>query len=189
MTHLLMTGLTPSANRSRVNSVSMRPNVISEPSSLRLNDRRDSGCMRGPLVGGKVSVGLSPEHTVPAAAAHQKFLADCRTRWFNMGPAPSPADTLPRTPAIKRLLALALLPLLACAAAAAEPPFPVGDGEAIALDRAIPANERGITCLTLDDKGRVFGGTTGRVMHLFVYDPATGDVRSLARLAGGTGFA
>jgi streptogramin lyase len=62
-------------------------------------------------------------------------------------------------------------------------------GEGIALDRAIPANERGILCLTVGDRGRVFGGTTGRAAHLFVYDPTRGKVRSLARLDGGIGFA
>jgi hypothetical protein len=57
------------------------------------------------------------------------------------------------------------------------------------LDKAIPANERGITCLAVDEKGRVFGGTTGRATHLFVYDPAKDEVRSLLRLDGGIGFA
>jgi len=62
-------------------------------------------------------------------------------------------------------------------------------GEGISLAKAIPANERGITCLTADDRGRVFGGTTGRAAHLFVYDPAKEDVRSLVRFDGGIGFA
>ncbi len=71
----------------------------------------------------------------------------------------------------------------------AEPPGLFDRGETVALDRALPANERGILCLTLDDKGRVFGGTTGRAAHLFVYDPARGTARGLARLEGGVGFA
>ncbi len=89
-----------------------------------------------------------------------------------------------------------LLPLLALAVPAvrAEAPLPppacpFAKGEAIDLDRVIPANERGIVCLTLDEKGRVYGGTTGRAAHVFVYDPATGAARSLARLQGGVGMA
>jgi hypothetical protein len=62
-------------------------------------------------------------------------------------------------------------------------------GEAIPLDRVIPANERGMLCLTLDEKGHVFGSTTGRAAHLFVYDPVKEETRSLARLKGGVGFA
>jgi hypothetical protein len=62
-------------------------------------------------------------------------------------------------------------------------------GEAIALDRAIPANERGVLCLALDGHGRLYGGTTGRAAHLFVCDLAHDTVRSLARLEGGIGFA
>lgn len=89
---------------------------------------------------------------------------------------------------MKSLLALCCL-LAPTLAAAAEPTDPFLRGEAIDLDRAIPANERGILCLTLDDKGRVYGGTTGRAAHLFVCDPETGAVRSLARLEGGIGFA
>lgn len=66
---------------------------------------------------------------------------------------------------------------------------PLQHGEAIELDRAIPANERGILCLASDDQGRIFGGTTGRAAHLFVYDPKVDEVRSLLRLEGGIGFA
>jgi hypothetical protein len=62
-------------------------------------------------------------------------------------------------------------------------------GTAIGLERAIPANERGILCLTTDNAGRVYGGTTGRTAHLFVYDLASDEIRSLARLEGGVGFA
>src|SRR6185437_3918981 len=54
---------------------------------------------------------------------------------------------------------------------------------------AIPANERGILCLTTDEKDRIYGGTTGRAAHLFRFDPQTNEVRSLARLDGGVGFA
>jgi hypothetical protein len=77
--------------------------------------------------------------------------------------------------------------LCLCGSSGAGEPF--ADGEGIELDRAIPANERGILCLTLGDKGRIYGGTTGRAAHLFVYDPAKEHVRSLARLEGGVGFA
>src|SRR5262245_27740688 len=71
----------------------------------------------------------------------------------------------------------------------APPESPFAKGQAIDLDRVIPANERGILCLTVDEKGRVYGGTTGRTAHLFVHDPATCTSRSLARLEGGIGFA
>jgi hypothetical protein len=66
--------------------------------------------------------------------------------------------------------------------------IPFDHGEAIDLDRVLPANERGILCLALDDKGRVYGGTTGQAAHLFVYDPATDKVHDLARLDGGIGL-
>jgi hypothetical protein len=68
-------------------------------------------------------------------------------------------------------------------------PAPLEDGESIPLDQVIPANERGILCLADDDQGRIYGGTTGRAAHLFVYDPKAKQVRSLARLEGGIGFA
>jgi hypothetical protein len=87
------------------------------------------------------------------------------------------------------LTSLSLLILACASSSAAEPGDPFSRGEAIELDRAIPANERGILCLTLDDKGRVYGGTTGRAAHLFVYDPAKNEVRSLFRTGGGVGFA
>ncbi len=83
----------------------------------------------------------------------------------------------------------AVLSLLSAGAGPAEPPALFSRGEGISLERAIPANERGILALNVDDKGRVYGGTTGRAAHLFVYDPAKGAVRSLARLEGGVGFA
>src|SRR5262249_48422819 len=65
---------------------------------------------------------------------------------------------------------------------------PFDKGEAIALDRVIPANERGIVCLA-EHKGRVYGGTTGRAAHLFEYDPKKDHVRSIARFPGGIGMA
>src|SRR5438552_10178513 len=72
---------------------------------------------------------------------------------------------------------------------AAEPGELFDRGEGIELNKAIPANERGILCLAADEKGQVYGGTTGRAAHLFVYDPQKNEVRSLARLEGGIGFA
>jgi hypothetical protein len=62
-------------------------------------------------------------------------------------------------------------------------------GQAIELDRVIPANERGILCLVQDAKGRIFGGTTGRAAHLFVCDPVSLEAKSLVRLPGGIGLA
>jgi hypothetical protein len=90
---------------------------------------------------------------------------------------------------MRRRSAIVLLLLLPWAASAAGPAERFAPGEAIRLDRVIPANERGILCLTLDAQGRVYGGTTGRAAHLFVCDPAGDTVRSLARLEGGVGFA
>src|SRR5436190_16038261 len=60
-------------------------------------------------------------------------------------------------------------------------------GEAVSLDGVIPANERGIVCLAVDDRGRILGGTTGRAAHIFAHDPATGKTRSLMSLGGGIG--
>jgi hypothetical protein len=89
-----------------------------------------------------------------------------------------------------RLLALTGAFVMAAAVpATAQSAEVFAHGEGIGLERAIPANERGILCLTEDDKGRIYGGTTGRAAHLFVFDPATKEVRSLARLDGGVGFA
>src|SRR5438874_2199360 len=79
--------------------------------------------------------------------------------------------------------------LVAAGAWAADANHFFNQGEAIDLDQVIPANERGITCLTLDDRGRVYGGTTGRAAHLFVYDPEKDQARDLARLEGGIGLA
>lgn len=85
-------------------------------------------------------------------------------------------------------------PVLLAALALTAGPAPSADnlfevGTALSLEKCIPTNERGILCLARDAQGRVYGGTTGRAAHLFVADPATGTVRSLARLEGGVGFA
>ncbi|MFN4260108.1 MAG: hypothetical protein ACK4RK_12500 [Gemmataceae bacterium] len=61
-------------------------------------------------------------------------------------------------------------------------------GQGIELNQAIPANERGVLCLTTDGQGRIFGGTTGHAAHLFSHDEKTGAARSLARLEGGIGL-
>src|SRR5205807_9267130 len=61
-------------------------------------------------------------------------------------------------------------------------------GEANALDRSNPNNERGIVCIA-EHKWRIYGGTTGRAAHLFEYDPKTERVRSIARFPGGVGLA
>jgi hypothetical protein len=92
-----------------------------------------------------------------------------------------------------RLLLVTLSPFhlvtLSSSIAAEKADDPFARGEGISLEQAIPANERGILCLTEDDKGRIYGGTTGRAAHLFVFDPRNNKVRSLARLDGGIGFA
>jgi streptogramin lyase len=88
-----------------------------------------------------------------------------------------------------RWLLAVFTPLVLSSGLPAAPDNLFDRGEGIELNRAIPANERGILCLARGDKGLVYGGTTGRAAHLFAYDPATGHVRSLARLAGGVGFA
>jgi hypothetical protein len=69
---------------------------------------------------------------------------------------------------------------------AADSPF--ARGTAIALDRILPANERGILCLSADGMGNVYGGTTGRAAHFFKYDPQMKLAVSLVRLEGGIGF-
>jgi hypothetical protein len=66
--------------------------------------------------------------------------------------------------------------------------MPFDQGEAIDLDQVLPANERGILCLAVDEQGKVYGGTTGRAAHLFVYDPVKKQAHDLARLEGGVGF-
>src|SRR5262249_610532 len=86
---------------------------------------------------------------------------------------------------MRTLLTLLLLALPLCPAFAADP-FERGIG--VPLDGVIPTNERGIVCLA-ESGGVVYGGTTGRAAHLFVYDPAADKVNSLARLPGGLGFA
>src|SRR5262245_3481299 len=66
---------------------------------------------------------------------------------------------------------------------------PFARGYGIDLDRVIPANERGILCLAQGADGeRIWGGTTGRAAHLFVYHAGSGEGRSLARLPGGIGL-
>ncbi len=85
-----------------------------------------------------------------------------------------------------RPLCLFAFGLLALSASAADP---LAKGIGIGLDRSIPANERGILCLAKGKDGRIYGGTTGRAAHLFVYDPKTNAVKSLVRLDGGIGFA
>jgi streptogramin lyase len=82
---------------------------------------------------------------------------------------------------------LAVLAVL-CAASRLVAADPFDRGESIALDRAIPANERGIVCLA-EHKGRIFGGTTGRAANLFEYDPKTDHVRRFFRFSGGVGLA
>ncbi len=88
-------------------------------------------------------------------------------------------------------IALAAVTVLALRGEAppASPESPFAKGEAIDLDRILPANERGILCLALGARGEIYGGTTGRAAHLFVHDPATKEARSLARLEGGIGMA
>jgi hypothetical protein len=90
---------------------------------------------------------------------------------------------------MKCFLTLSACLFLVHSSPAAPSPDLFDRGEAIELDAAIPANERGILCLALGNKGQVYGGTTGRAAHLFVYDPALKQVRSLARMEGGIGFA
>jgi hypothetical protein len=85
------------------------------------------------------------------------------------------------------------LALLFGTAAHSQPPStpadaPFARGEAIALDRVLPANERGILCLSADGVGNVYGGTTGRAAHFFKYDSQMKLAVSLARLEGGIGF-
>jgi hypothetical protein len=80
---------------------------------------------------------------------------------------------------------LVLLVLTASTSLAADP---LERGEAVSLDRAVPANERGIACLAVG-KDAVYAGTTGRAAHLVGFAPNTGEVRSLVRLDGGIGFA
>ncbi len=62
------------------------------------------------------------------------------------------------------------------------------NGKGIPLDRVIPANERGIVCLVADEEGHVYGGTTGRAAHLFVFDAKKNELRDLVRLEGGIGL-
>jgi streptogramin lyase len=89
---------------------------------------------------------------------------------------------------MRRSFFLGLLLLVSAGFAAAQGTDPFAHGEAIDLAGVIPANERGITCLAVDDRGRVYGGTTGRAAHLFLYDPEKAQVRNLATIEGGVGF-
>src|SRR6516162_2681696 len=84
---------------------------------------------------------------------------------------------------------LVLLLTIRLEAPPVEDESPFASGEPIALDTAIPANERGIVCLTTAPDGTVYGGTTGRAAHLFSYDPMLKRVKSLVRLEGGVGMA
>jgi hypothetical protein len=93
------------------------------------------------------------------------------------------------TPVARWLLILAVPAAAAARLGGAEPVDLFGRGTAVGLDRALPANERGILCLAVGARGRLYGGTTGRAAHLFVCDTEKGEVRSLARLPGGVGFA
>lgn len=90
---------------------------------------------------------------------------------------------------MRQMLLLAGTFYLGVSVTAAQSADRFASGEAISLERAIPANERGILCLAVGGNGRIYGGTTGRAAHLFVFDPTTNEVRSLARLEGGIGFA
>jgi hypothetical protein len=86
-----------------------------------------------------------------------------------------------------RLVSTTFLLLALAGAAAGQTVELFARGEGFELD-TIPANERGIVALARDEKGRIYGGTAGRAAHLFVFDPAAGAVRSLARLEGGIGL-
>src|SRR5262245_32490321 len=78
-----------------------------------------------------------------------------------------PGPPCRETPTMRLPLSLCLLLFAPAGFAAAQPADLFGRGEAIELSGAIPANERGITCLTPDEQGRVYGGTSGRAAHLF----------------------
>jgi hypothetical protein len=90
---------------------------------------------------------------------------------------------------MRYLFCLLGLPLILLAVDTAKVDDPFSRGEGISLASAIPANERGILCLAVDEAGRVYGGTTGRAAHFFCYDPKLDAIRSLVRLDGGVGFA
>src|SRR5690348_5748766 len=78
----------------------------------------------------------------------------------------------PREVAV-RILILVCLFFAASLVRAEEPTDLFNRGEGISLDGVIPANERSIISLVADDRGRIFGGTTGRAAHFFVHDPTT----------------
>ena len=47
---------------------------------------------------------------------------------------------------------------------------------------AIPADESAITSLVLCPEGKIYGGTTGPVCHLFVFSPITNRVEPLGQI-------
>ena len=49
---------------------------------------------------------------------------------------------------------------------------------------AIPSGESAITSLVLGPDGRIFGGTTGEICHLFTYSPRTNRVKPLGQFDG-----
>ena len=61
---------------------------------------------------------------------------------------------------------------------------PFTQGQAIDLDRAIPANERGIVCLAHGKDGKIYGGTSGRAAHFFAFEPKSVKAQSLFRIPG-----
>jgi len=46
--------------------------------------------------------------------------------------------------------------------------IPLGEKE---ITGSIPPEECGITCLVKDSEGKIFGATSGRKSHLFMYNP------------------
>jgi hypothetical protein len=103
-------------------------------------------------------------------------------RLFSEGSAQQSFDTI-RSGFVALALVLILPPLRAD-----DPTELFKHGEGISLEGVIPANERGIMSLAVDDKGRIFGGTTGRAAHFFVHNSSTQKTRSLLRLPGGIGL-
>lgn len=53
----------------------------------------------------------------------------------------------------------------------------------ISDNEGIPESEQAITSLTVGMDGRIYGGTSGRLAHLFVYDPGQDWVADLGRVA------
>jgi hypothetical protein len=54
----------------------------------------------------------------------------------------------------------------------------------IPYKNAIPSGESAITSLVLGTDGRIFGGTTGEICHLFAYSPQTNRVKPLGQFDG-----